>query len=507
MPPGLLLPLRSALTRCAADFGLAEHEETLRASLQAAIYCDAEDAEGRERALSLPAPRQPTGGFARQHMVGTLAYTAPEVLMRRVAGRPADVYSLAITLCELATATAPYADRARNVALAHTVLDLSYNERDLAVAIASEGLRPQLPPPAASPPPGLCELLESCWCASADARPTAADVKAALEGLGRRYAQQQGLPDACLRPIWRAPPPPPPPPPPPEEVDAVLCSGGGDPAAAPSWPVGCAYAPVVTAAALATCGLRGADKMEDRHLVLSPLPGAPPHAHLFAVFDGHRGAEAAAFAAQALPRALAAAWAQPDAQPHSSLARAFVQIDSAFRVLDEARAQGDAAANPAALRRYPGATAVAALLWGDAVYVANAGDCRVMLVRDGSGVALTRDHTADDPRERQRIEEAGGALAQDAQGHWRVGEAAIAVTRSLGDFDLREAGMTPEPEITRVELEPEDEFLVIACDGLWDVLSVDEVTQLVLSTVKEPGMAAKRLVAEVRCLLRVCVCV
>jgi serine/threonine protein phosphatase PrpC len=77
-----------------------------------------------------------------------------------------------------------------------------------------------------------------------------------------------------------------------------------------------------------------------------------------------------------------------------------------------------------------------------------------------------------------------------------VGEAAIAVTRSIGDFDLREQGLTPEPEICRVELTPDDEFIVLACDGLWDVLSNDEVVELVESTVKERGLAAKRLVAE-----------
>ena len=80
----------------------------------------------------------PSGGFQRQHMMGTLQYTAPEVLLRRVATPASDVFSLAVLLVELATGVAPYSDRARNVALAHTVLDLSYNDRDLAIAIASE---------------------------------------------------------------------------------------------------------------------------------------------------------------------------------------------------------------------------------------------------------------------------------------------------------------------------------------------------------------------------------
>ena len=130
------------------------------------------------------------------------------------------------------------------------------------------------------------------------------------------------------------------------------------------------------------------------------------------------------------------------------------------------------------------------------MYVANAGDCRAMLVRGTQAVALTRDHTAEDAGERRRVEEAGGSLQRDASGKWRVGAAGLAVTRGLGDFDARDDGLTPEPEITRVTLEPEDEYIVLACDGLWDVLTVDDVAGLVAATVKEPGMVAKRLVAE-----------
>lgn len=485
---------RRALTRAAgaADFGLAEHESALRASLQAAIYND-EDYEGRVVRDATGAPLRlppssasaPSGGFQREHMVGTLVYTAPEVLFRRVATAAADVFGLGISLCELATRTPPYADRGRNVALAHTVLDLSYNEADLAAAVASEGLRPALPS-GEDVPPGLSPLLQACWCAAVDARPSAADVLAALQAAGGTL---QGA-----APEWLPPPPPPPPPPPAEAIDKLLC-GDGDPSLPPAWPVSHEHTPLVSAAALATAGARGVDKMEDRHLVASPLPGAPPHAHLFAVFDGHRGAEAAAFAADSLPRALAAAWGAPGAQTHSSLAKAFVSVDAAFRAVDEARAAGEAPSG--APRRYPGAAALAALIWGDALYIANAGDCRALLCRDGGGAALTRDHTADDDRERDRVAECGAKLARHGPaGTWRVGDAAIAVTRSIGDFDLRDQGLTPEPEICRVELTPDDEFIVLACDGLWDVLSNDEVVDLVESTVKEPGMAAKRLVAE-----------
>ena len=56
--------------------------------------------------------------------------------------------------------------------------------------------------------------------------------------------------------------------------------------------------------------------------------------------------------------------------------------------------------------------------------------------------------------------------------------------------------MLPAPEITTHELGDEDEFIIIASDGLWDKLSNEEAVALVHDTVKEPGMASKRLATE-----------
>jgi serine/threonine protein phosphatase PrpC len=178
------------------------------------------------------------------------------------------------------------------------------------------------------------------------------------------------------------------------------------------------------------------------------------------------------------------------------LASAFVATDKAFRAVDEARRRAEAAAAHGSSPRFPGTTALAVLVWGDAVYVANAGDCRAMLVRGGLSCALSRDHTAEDEAERRRITACGGTLARDAAGRWRVGAAGVAVTRGMGDFDCRDDGVTPEPEVARVQLCPDDDFLVLACDGMWDVLNEEQVAALVAATVKEPGMIAKRLVAE-----------
>ncbi|XP_021807705.1 protein kinase and PP2C-like domain-containing protein [Prunus avium] len=75
------------------------------------------------------------------------------------------------------------------------------------------------------------------------------------------------------------------------------------------------------------------------------------------------------------------------------------------------------------------------------------------------------------------------------------GAAIAMVTRSIGDDDLKPA-VTAEPEITETILSVEDEYLVMASDGLWDVVSNAEVVSIIKDTVKEPGMCSKRLATE-----------
>ncbi|KAG0462715.1 hypothetical protein HPP92_021191 [Vanilla planifolia] len=75
---------------------------------------------------------------------------------------------------------------------------------------------------------------------------------------------------------------------------------------------------------------------------------------------------------------------------------------------------------------------------------------------------------------------------------WRVGPAALQVTRSIGDGDLKPA-VTAEPEIIETTLSADDEFLVMASDGLWDAVSNKEVISIINNTVKEPAMCSKRL--------------
>jgi len=218
------------------DFGVAESHESLTNSLQNMVYSE-EDAEGKTVAGRLIAKMgttggggNPSGGFQKQHMVGTLPYMPPEVLMRRVSTYAADVYAFAVTACELATRIKPYADRERNVALAHTVLDMSYNESDLQVAIASEGLRPSTPAEVLglgqgektclleiddadrTAANGLSRLINQSWCVDPKQRPSFGSVRESIETIARDGANKtnetnetpSGQIDGWV-PVWSAP--------------------------------------------------------------------------------------------------------------------------------------------------------------------------------------------------------------------------------------------------------------------------------------------------------------
>lgn len=120
------------------------------------------------------------------------------------------------------------------------------------------------------------------------------------------------------------------------------------------------------------------------------------------------------------------------------------------------------------------------------LYTANVGDSRIVLFRNGRSIRLTYDHKASDVLEMQRIEQAGGLIMKS-----RV-NGMLAVTRSLGDkfFDNLVVG---NPFTTSVEILPSDKFLILACDGLWDVIGDQEACELI-SNSDDPDDAAKLLV-------------
>lgn len=138
-------------------------------------------------------------------------------------------------------------------------------------------------------------------------------------------------------------------------------------------------------------------------------------------------------------------------------------------------------------RRY-GTTVVCALRLGGTLYVAHAGDSRAVLCRDSKAVRLTQDHKpASVPEERKRIESQGGRVAVEADRVLSNPEGArpsrLNMSRALGDPDFKVPRrlVEAEPDVARVDLRPgSDQFLLLATDGVFDVLSDQEASDIVL---------------------------
>ena len=223
-----------------------------------------------------------------------------------------------------------------------------------------------------------------------------------------------------------------------------------------------------------------------------------PGAHLVAVFDGHRGHECAEFAHRNIEAALVSLWHKHE-DPAEALREAFAAVDAAFVDAFEKSREGAREGEREGASRFPGCTASAALVWGDVLYVANAGDCRAVLCRDYDAsvhARLSEDHCAEtNAAERERVARAGGRLERRG-GAWRVGALGLAVTRAMGDADARGDGVTCDPEVSVTRLTPDDAYFVLACDGLWDAVTDAEAVAMIRDTVKEPSMCAKRLGSE-----------
>lgn len=144
-----------------------------------------------------------------------------------------------------------------------------------------------------------------------------------------------------------------------------------------------------------------------------------------------------------------------------------------------------------------GATCLVGLFLDNHIYIANLGDTRAVLSRGGVAVRLSFDHKPLLPEERERIRKLGGEKQLDSCGITVSGfvmetgrvNGILAVARSLGDYYLAPLVAT-DPWIASYERTAEDEFAVFACDGVWDMLSDQQVVGAVANALKQKNDAS-----------------
>merc|ERR1712063_148824 len=199
--------------------------------------------------------------------------------------------------------------------------------------------------------------------------------------------------------------------------------------------------------------------MEDAHKYVDGFNDEPTTG-FFGVYDGHGGVEAANFVEEHLHTNIA-----------SNMNKGLGVTDAVVQAYKETDDQiGEANIQIA------GTTVVTAIIRVEdgvkKLYTANAGDARAVLARGGKGIRVTTDHKPTDPSEVKRIQQAGGfVILQRVNG-------VLAVSRSLGDRGMKEL-VVGDPETRVTELTEEDTHLILACDGIWDVISDDASVEII----------------------------
>ncbi|KAG2648967.1 probable protein phosphatase 2C 11 isoform X2 [Panicum virgatum] len=265
--------------------------------------------------------------------------------------------------------------------------------------------------------------------------------------------------------------------------------------------------------------------MEDAHSALLDLDSKTA---FFGVFDGHGGRVVAKFCAKYLhSQVLKQGDAYSTGDLGSAVHRAFFRMDEMMRGQrgwrelsalgdkinkfsgmiegliwsprgsDSNNQQDDWASEEGPHSDFTGptcgSTACVALIRNNQLIVANAGDSRCVISRAGQAYNLSRDHKPELAAERERIMKAGGFI------HMGRVNGSLNLSRAIGDVEFKQNKFLPpekqivtaNPDINVVELCDEDDFVVVACDGIWDCMSSQQLVNFIHEHInKESSLSA-----------------
>ncbi|KAJ9465059.1 putative protein phosphatase 2C T23F11.1 [Diplonema papillatum] len=209
--------------------------------------------------------------------------------------------------------------------------------------------------------------------------------------------------------------------------------------------------------------------MEDAHTTELSLQQNQECA-FYAVYDGHCGQKVAQYCGSNLHRRVAKSTHFSTGEYPKALEEGFLGTDEDLLKSEEMRNDGS------------GCTAVALLVTGKGqIYCANAGDSRCVLCRGGQAVPMSFDHKPTNDEEMKRIQKAGAYVNGG-----RV-NGNLSLSRAIGDFafkqnpsvQARDQAITALPDVLEKQLQADDEFAVLACDGIWDCMTNEQVVAFV----------------------------
>ncbi|XP_010537578.1 PREDICTED: protein phosphatase 2C 16 [Tarenaya hassleriana] len=209
--------------------------------------------------------------------------------------------------------------------------------------------------------------------------------------------------------------------------------------------------------------------------------------HFFGVYDGHGGSQVADYCRDRIHYALAEEIKRSkdelvdvnkvgnrQVQWEKVFTRCFLTVDDEISGQISRPSSDNSDVLEAVAPETVGSTAVVALVCSSHIIVSNCGDSRAVLYRGKESMALSVDHKPDREDEYARIEASGGKVIQ-----WNGARVfgVLAMSRSIGDSYLK-PWIIPEPEVMFIPRAREDECLVLASDGLWDVMTNQEACEV-----------------------------
>lgn len=229
--------------------------------------------------------------------------------------------------------------------------------------------------------------------------------------------------------------------------------------------------------------------MEDAHIFECDFES---DASLFAIFDGHGGAEVAKFVEHKFGLELKRSEHYASGNYPEALRKTFLRMDE---LLSTSEGQKE-------LMRFKekggdescaGCTAHVIFIKDKKMFVANAGDSRSIAYKNNKVIKLSEDHKPENEVERNRITNAGGFIING-----RV-NGNLNLSRALGDLEYKKNGkLKPEeqlisamPDVNVYQLEADDEFIVMGCDGVWEILKDEEICRFVHDRLKTESKVSK----------------
>lgn len=238
---------------------------------------------------------------------------------------------------------------------------------------------------------------------------------------------------------------------------------------------------------------------QDRGCVVFPFAEHQQQA-VFAVFDGHgeHGDIVSHFVMHEFQSRLEK---HPTlaSDPVKALKETYVEVDHHLGLAQAAEST------------FSGTTAVSVLMREGQLWIANAGDSRAVLARKSPGGAaghvakdLSIDQNPNSPAEQKRIEACGGFVSPPPEPGlsarvWldrEMTQIGLAMARSIGDHAVKNIGVIAEPEVTLHTIGPDDSFLILASDGVWEFVSSQEAVDKVAANLDQGCMKATQALIE-----------